>query len=215
MFHKWPGFLGDDVEVLGVNLPGRGRRLREPPYRRMGQLIAALQEAVRPHLDVPYGIFGHSLGATIGFELARALRREGAPLPVHLFASARSAPHLPHQTRPIHHLQQAAFLTALEEEYGVADQALRNPDIAALLYPALQADLEILETRTYMPEEPDPMPITACGALDDRCVSRPALEAWREQTSGQFSLYMYPGDHFYLLRDPAPLLSRLRDTAAR
>lgn len=214
MFHKWSGFLGEDVEILAVNLPGRGTRLRERPYRRMEQLVAGLVEAVRPRLDVPYAIFGHSLGATIGFELIRALRREGAPLPVGLFVSSRVAPQIPHTARPIHHLPQAVFLSALEERYGIVDRTLSDPEMAALLYPSLQADIEILETYTYSPEEPLPLPMTSHGALGDPSVARSALEAWREQTSGPFSIHMFPGDHFYLMRDPAPLLSHLRNAVA-
>lgn len=215
MFHKWSRFFGEDVEVLAVNFPGRGRRFREPPHRRMEHLVASLVEAVRPRLDVPYAVFGHSLGSTIGFELIRALRREGAPLPVGLFVSARIAPQNPHPARAIHHLPQDAFLSSLEERYGIADQTLRDPEMAALLYPSLQADIEILETYTYTPEAPLPLPITTYGALGDTSVARSALEAWREQTSGPFSIQLFPGDHFYLMRDPEPLLSHLRQAVAR
>ncbi|MCK6591966.1 MAG: alpha/beta fold hydrolase [Polyangiaceae bacterium] len=214
VFHKWAAAFGPDVEVLGVQLPGRGMRLREEPHRRIDQLIAALKDAVLPLTDVPYAVFGHSLGSTIGLELARAMRRQNAPLPMHLFVSARTAPQLPPTGEPIHHLPQAAFIAALESRYGIADRALRDPEMAALLYPSLQADIEVLETLKHTPEEPLPIPITAFGALGDPSVKRPALEAWREHTSVRFALHMLEGDHFYLVRDPAPLLAVLRSAVA-
>lgn len=210
LFHPWPPLLDADVEVVAVQLPGRATRRQERPYRRMVHLIPALVEVVRPRLDIPYVIFGHSLGAVVGFELVRALRRAGATLPASLFVSGRVAPQLDRDTRPIHHLPQAAFLRALEDRYGVADRTLRDPEMAAMLYPSLQADMEILETWTYAPDEPLAVPITASGGLRDHLAPRDALDAWREQTVASFALHLFAGDHFYLVNDRAPLLGLVR-----
>lgn len=211
MFHGWPPLLGDDIEVLGAQIPGRGARLRERPYRRMAQLIPALVDAIRPRLDVPYGIFGHSLGAIVAFELVRALRRAGSPLPASLVVSARSAPQLPRKLPPIHPLPRAAFIQALEQRYGMADPMLRDPDMAALLYPPLQADMEMFETWVYEAEAPLPVPLVACVGSRDPTATPETLEAWREQTSERFTLHVVDGDHFYPLRNRAPLLGILRD----
>jgi medium-chain acyl-[acyl-carrier-protein] hydrolase len=214
VFHRWPPLLGDDIEVLAAQLPGRGARLRERPYRRMVELIPALVEVIRPRLDVPYAVFGHSLGAATAFGLVLALRRAGAPLPASLFVSACPAPQLERELRPIHPLPQAAFLQALEERYGIADGTLRDPDLAALLYPALQADMEVLETWAYQAEDPLPVPLTACVGASDLTVTRDALDAWRAQSSESFTLHLLNGDHFYLLSNPPPLVRLLRDALA-
>ena len=209
-FHRWHASLGEDVEVLGAELPGRGARLREPAYRRMPELTAAIAAQVTPRLDVPYAVFGHSLGAAVAFELVRALRRTGAPLPAHIVVSARAAPQLPRTLAPIHALPQAAFLRALSARYGVANSALDDPEMAALLYPPLQADMEIFETWAYAPEAPLATPITACVGSRDPTVTRDGAEAWREQTSAGFTSHVLNGDHFYLLTDPQPLLGIVR-----
>jgi len=209
-FHRWPAPLGDNVEVLAVELPGRGGRLREPPHRRMPDLIAALLPAVTARLDVPYVVFGHSLGAAVAFELVRALRRAGAPEPAHLVVSARYAPHLPRTAPPIHALPQAAFLRALADRYGMANGVLDDPEMAAMLYPPLQADMEIFETWACTAEEPLATPITACGGSRDPTVTRDGVEAWRAHTSVGFASHVLAGDHFYLISDPPPLLRVLR-----
>jgi medium-chain acyl-[acyl-carrier-protein] hydrolase len=209
-FHRWPASLDEDVEVLGTELPGRGSRLREPVYRRMSELVAALVAAVEPRLDVPYALFGHSLGAAVAFELVRALRRAGAPLPAHLVVSARSAPQLPRTLPPLHGLPQAEFFRALSARYGVANGALGNAEMAALLYPPLQADMEIFETWAYQAEAPLATLITACVGSRDPTVTRDGIEAWREQTSAGITCHLLDGDHFYLLADPRPLLGIVR-----
>lgn len=209
-FHRWPAAIGEDVEVLGAELPGRGSRLREPAYRRMADLIAGVAAQVEPRLDVPYAVFGHSLGAAVAFELVRTLRRAGAPSPAHLVVSARYAPQVPRTLPAIHTLPQAAFMRALSARYGVANSALDDPEMAALLYPPLQADLEIFETWAYTEEAPLAVPITACVGSRDPTVTREGAEAWRDQTTAGFACHVLQGDHFYIVTDPQPLLGIVR-----
>ncbi len=213
-FHRWPAPLGEGVEVLGAELPGRGSRMREPAYRRMPELIEGLLPAVRDRVDVPYVLFGHSLGAGIALALAQALRRAGAPSPAHLVVSARTPPQVPRTLPPIHGLPQAAFLRALSARYGMSNGVLDDPEMAALLFPPLQADLEIHETWESPDEEPLATPITACVGSRDPTVTREGIEAWRAQTSGSFASHVLQGDHFYLTTDPQPLLRIVRSVLA-
>jgi surfactin synthase thioesterase subunit len=100
-FYPWARELPADVDLCVVQLPGRENRLGEPALTRMGPLVDGLARAMSPLLGVPYALFGHSMGATVGFELARALRRKGAPGPVRLFTAGRRAPaRSPCCTRP-------------------------------------------------------------------------------------------------------------------
>ena len=58
--------------AVAVRLPGRESRLAEAPFTRMAPLVDALATAIEPHLDRPFAFFGHSMGAVVAFELARA-----------------------------------------------------------------------------------------------------------------------------------------------
>src|SRR5205823_4375590 len=98
------------VEVCAVQLPGRQNRILEEPYTSLAALIAALAAALGPYFDRPFAFFGHSLGALIAFDLARALRRHGQPEPAHLFVSGHRAPQLPSPQAPTYHLPDAEFL---------------------------------------------------------------------------------------------------------
>ena len=77
VYRGWASDLPDFVEVCPVQLPGREGRFREPAFTRLGPLVEALTESLRPCLDRPFAFFGHSLGALVAFELSRRLRREG------------------------------------------------------------------------------------------------------------------------------------------
>src|SRR3954452_18726567 len=63
VFRDWIGALGGSVEVCPVQLPGREGRFREPAFTRLAPLVDSLVESLGPHLDRPFALFGHSLGA--------------------------------------------------------------------------------------------------------------------------------------------------------
>src|SRR5437879_2521509 len=88
-YRAWPASLPADIEVCAIQLPGRAERLREPPLDRVDAMVRGIVEAVKPLLsEAPFAIFGHSLGGLLAFEVGRALRREGGPLPAQVFVSS-------------------------------------------------------------------------------------------------------------------------------
>jgi medium-chain acyl-[acyl-carrier-protein] hydrolase len=75
---------------------------------------------------------------------------------------------------------------------------LENAELMQLLLPVIRADMELCSTYVCDPEPPLPSPITAFGGLEDNVNGRPCLEGWRNYTSGQFALRMFPGGHLFL-----------------
>ncbi|MBE9169281.1 thioesterase [Pleurocapsales cyanobacterium LEGE 06147] len=206
VFRSWSDELSLDVEVYAVQLPGRETRLRESPFTRISPLIETLAQVLLPYLDLPFAFFGHSMGALVSFELARQLRRQKSPSPLHLFVSSRRAPQLPNPYLSIHHLPDTALIEELHRYNGTPQAVLQDPELRSLFLPLLRADLAVIETYIYMSEAPLDCSISAFGGLQDREASRKELAAWRDQTSKTFTLRMFPGDHFFLKRERYALL---------
>lgn len=205
---RWGDRL-EDVEVWGVQLPGHGERFAEDPLTRLGPLIDALSEgAVFP--PGPFAFFGHSLGALVAFELARALRDRGREGPALLFVSALPAPHLPLAGESTEGLDDDALLDALSGAYGaVADELRADPDLRELVLPGLRADLAMVESYRHREAPPLPCPIDAIGGEDD-AIDRAELEGWARHTGAAFATHVLPGGHFYFRPDPDDLLAILR-----
>ena len=200
VYRSWADELPAEVEVCSILLPGREARLREKPYVSMQPLVEGLLQGLGGLLEGGYAFYGHSLGALIAFELARALRRQGRPLPVHLFLSSRRAPHLPDERAPLHNLPDALFVAAVQRRYqGIPPVILQDAELLALFLPTLKADFAVLETYRYETDSSVfEMPFSLYGGATDPTTPPEALEAWRGYTSGKFSVETYPGDHFFL-----------------
>jgi surfactin synthase thioesterase subunit len=194
----WPENLPSSVEVCAVELPARGRRLKEPPITRITPLVESIARALYPYLDKPFAFFGHSMGALISFELARELRREYGLQPAQLFVSGRRAPQIPDRDPPTNSLPEHDFVAELRRLNGTPKEVLEHSELLQFMLPVLRADFEVNETYEYFPEPPLSCPIAALGGLQDKEVTRSDLEGWQKQTKRSFVLRMFPGDHFFL-----------------
>lgn len=197
VFQTWASGLPADVELLPVQLPGREERLGEPAFERIEPLVEATRQALAPHLDVPFAFYGHSMGALVAFELTRALRRRGGPMPARLMVSGRRAPHLPVPRPHLHALPDAEFLAGLRRLQGTDDAVLESSELMALVLPTLRADFAVCETRVHAEEPPLDLPITAFGGVSDREAGFADVAAWRHHTRGGFRSRMFPGHHFF------------------
>jgi medium-chain acyl-[acyl-carrier-protein] hydrolase len=184
--------------------------MKEPAFRSMPDLIDALAVAISPLLDKDYALFGHSLGALIAFELARALRRRGLRQPKRIFAAGRQAPQMPETRAATYQLPQAEFIDELARLNGTPKEVLDHPELMELMIPLLRADFELLGTYEFKSEEPLECPITVYGGFDDLDTPRDALLPWREQTTSGCDLHMFRGDHFFLRSAEQEVLARLR-----
>lgn len=206
IFRNWGEILPDFVEVCPIQLPGRETRIRERPFEQMTALVSALSLALQPYLDKPFAFWGHSMGALIGFELARQLRRERKQGPFHLFVSGRKSPQLSDSATPVHLLPEKEFIRELRKLKGTPEAVLQHAELMQLMLPILRADFTLVETYTYLADEPLECAISAFGGLQDDNVNHTQLEAWHEQTQCGFSLRMFPGDHFYIYENHLWLL---------
>lgn len=204
-FTAWAGEL-PGIEVVAVQPPGRERRIGEPPFDRMEPLVDAAYRALRPLWDRPFAFFGHSTGALVAYLLARRLRTDGGPRPLHLVASGRWAPHLQDPEPPVYALPRDELVAALRRYGGTPDEVLDDRDLMDFLLPLLRADFALGDTYLHREEPPLEVPITAIGGDRDPRVNTEALEAWRGHTTGSFAAHLLPGDHFYLHGDRAAVL---------
>jgi medium-chain acyl-[acyl-carrier-protein] hydrolase len=197
-YHMWLSALPSFVELCPIQMPGRENRIKDTLFTRLPPLVRAIAQSLYPHLDKPFAFFGHSLGAKLAFELTRLLRREQGPEPLHLFVSGHGAPHRPDIELPIHTLPDAEFIREVQRYEGMPQEVLESKELMRYIIPILRADFSVSESYVYTEEPPLRSSITAYGGLRDDKVPRADIEAWREQTTANFELLMFPGGHFFL-----------------
>jgi surfactin synthase thioesterase subunit len=211
VYRLWPHGLPANVEIIALQLPGHGTRLRESPLRRLMDMAELALTEFSPLLDRPFAFFGHSMGALLARELAVRFTAQGQ-LPVHLFVSARGT-HLNRDLPLLHGLSDDEFLTEVDRRYqGIPAQLREQRDILDLLLPALRADVEALETYDRDPCAP-PLKcgISAYGGTRDFSVTPEELAAWQAETVATSRVRLFEGDHFYLETQRALVLADISE----
>jgi medium-chain acyl-[acyl-carrier-protein] hydrolase len=200
-YFSWSRALrGRPVEVRAVQPPGRENRLREAPFTDLHSLVEAIASECAALADRPFAFFGHSMGSLVAFEVTRALRDRGGPVPVHLFVSGANAPDVPRTTEPLYPLSDAdEFVAAVATRYGGLPKAVRdNRELLDVILPVLRADMRITESYVHKPAAPLPIGIAAYTGDADPMVRPELVAGWRAQSTAGFASRVFPGDHFFL-----------------
>lgn len=208
-YAHWLGLGGDDLEIRSVQYPGRETRLRERPPHSIDRLAGPLAEAVAAEPPGPASVFfGHSMGALVAYEVARLLRDQGESGPQQLFAAACAAPGTP-RTRSASLLPDERLLDWLRSSDEASAAALEHPELAALVLPALRADLTAVETYRAAPARPLDCPLTVLTGADDT-LRAAQTAAWRKCTTGEFRQHEFPGGHFFVRSSASELLAFIK-----
>ncbi len=198
-YRLWHKSLPEDVEIFAAQLPGRESRLRETPLPSIHAMVAVLRPAIEAMTDLPYAIFGHSMGALVAFEMVAALEASGVRKPSRLFVSARRSPEEPDPKPPVHALPEAQFLDELQARYGAIPDAVRSePELLELLLPVLRADIRAVETYVPTPGARVRCPVHVYGGVDDTHPFPTQLPRWDRVATSPITVRLFPGDHFYL-----------------
>ncbi|MFE2727629.1 thioesterase II family protein [Kitasatospora sp. NPDC059327] len=188
--------LPGGVEALCVQYPGRQDRRGEPAVTDLEQLADQVADVLEPLAEGPFALFGHSMGATLGFEVVRRLERRGAA-PLALFASARRGPAVLREER-VHLLDDDGLLAEVAALSGTDARLMADQEIRDLLLPAIRADYTAVETYRCAPDARIGCPTVALVGDRDPRVGRDDARAWGRQTEGAFSLEVFDGGHFYV-----------------
>lgn len=210
-YRDWAGLVPDNVEVVAIQLPGREGRFSEPLLNDFDQVVDQLATVWPDHLDLPYAIFGHSMGSLLAFEMTRRLRQLSLPLPVHLFVSGRMAPQLPYE-RDLCNLTDGQLHQVIIGFAGTNGAILANPEIMAMVLPIFKADFRVHESYQYREQMPLDMPMSIFGGEDDPDTSNVLLEEWGKQTNQASQLTILSGGHFFVEYERQALMGHINAT---
>ncbi|WP_198021767.1 type I polyketide synthase [Mesorhizobium sp. WSM3224] len=196
-FRNWPDYLPDDVELICLDLPGRGKRSAETAIRSMDILVPMVIEALQAYSDRPFVFFGHSAGALVAYEIARCLEKAGRPSPFHVVVSAHPSADLPPEQPPMYKYADDKLADVVRTLGIVPKKALANEKLLLdFILPPLRADFELVETYDRNLPTPLKAAITAMGGVKDE-FSANDLEGWHRLTTSRFARIMFDGDHFF------------------
>ena len=198
MFRGWAASLPADIDVIGVQYPGRGIENAGNAVADCRSMVQLLARGIGPMLDLPFYFFGHSNGALISFELARNLDAGQRALHRHHFLSARVPAHVGTGRGRISDLPDREFLQELGRIGGTPGMLLADAALMRRILPRLRADFALGENYTYTDGPLLDCDITSLHGQGDGLVDAEKIPRWSELTRGRAIHHVVQGDHFFL-----------------
>ncbi|MCG8468083.1 MAG: alpha/beta fold hydrolase [Gemmatimonadetes bacterium] len=210
IYRRWLDDLGHSrwLEFIAVQLPGRETRLAEPPHTAADGLADRLATELLPMPDVPYALFGYSMGAVIAYELAIRLVGRGSA-PTALVVAARTPPHYGEAPNGERTLDRETVVSRLQKLHGTPAELMRSPLFDEHFLPTLRADFLLADSHRRPIPQVLPCPVVVAGGLDDPEVPVGRLRGWEAVAGSEFRVALFEGGHFFLHRAHREFISWL------
>jgi len=196
-YQKFAQVAPRKLNIIPYELPGRGARYKEALLTNMENMVDDFLSNMLSRLNTPYVIYGHSMGALLGYMITKKLADNNLKLPKHLFLSGRGGPSVsgnyPHRSS----LPKKEFIKNLQELGGSPDKVLEDNGLMEIFEPILRADFKSIESYQYATAGPLEVSITCLIGTEEATTYEEAL-AWRKETSLSFCIKEFPGKHFFI-----------------
>lgn len=189
----------DGLDPIAVQLPGRESRADEAVATSMSEIVSGILGEMEKVVGTPHIFWGHSFGGIVAFEVLRALRRQGKPLP-RLLLTGTIAPQLIQLWQ-----RRDVLLQSLREDYSpeylmAVSRYVDDADFVRSILPLMRRDAPLLLDYRFSDDDPLDVPITAFAARQDDMVYRDEIAAWKRHAK-EFDLIEVDGDHWFLHRN--------------
>jgi medium-chain acyl-[acyl-carrier-protein] hydrolase len=205
-FRAWR-WLDSFARVVPLELPGRGARMSEPQELDWQVLADGLTDTIAAQVgpavgdpddpDVPYVLFGHSLGALLAFDISHRMIARGRP-PALLAVAGRNGPSVPSSHRPVHRLSDYEFADAMHALGGLPAALLQQPELMRMFLPIIRADLRLAELYIRPDVSRLSIPVVAFAGRQDPMTDAAGMLTWVTETTGVCELVFLDGGHFFL-----------------
>lgn len=190
------------MELVPLEYAGHASRIKENLCASMEKTADDIYKKITEYLHQnyveSYGIFGHSMGCWVLYEIANRLHMNATvPNPKKLFFSANTVPQFPIEDRAAG-LSDSQLWEYVHSQGGIDKELYNNEEFRDFILPVLRNDYVILENYAC-PEVPKRYFMEDMYAIGSRgdIITEKQLMEWGDFAMGEFEIKWFEGDHFY------------------
>ncbi|MDP4098850.1 alpha/beta fold hydrolase [Paenibacillus sp. P96] len=200
MFGSWKENLPDHIQLVPLELAGRGRRFNDPLYPDFEAALHDLHRELLKHRpDQPYALLGHSMGSLLAYELAMRLQEEGGQAPAMLFLGGQKPPHrFSLGPRYSGLSDDELWSILLEGSQTPWDEHQYGDQIRDMYLPILRADLNVCDTYQHIEGRSRYTgPVVIMNGAEDESIQGEQQE-WYELVNAPCHTVTFQGGHYFI-----------------
>jgi medium-chain acyl-[acyl-carrier-protein] hydrolase len=209
VFSEWRSLLPSNIEIVPIELKGRGKKSHEKPYEDVREAASDILEEIKPIILLnPYCFFGQSLGGLIAYEILELIYQNRMPLPFHAFFSAIFPPHINKINNKLHELSDSAFTHQLTKWASLPTVIAKDQDMLKTWLPILKSDYKLLENYHFKPKFLSiPVDFSIIKGKDDHWLSPKEYSEWQRYSNRKIEFHEIQGGHLFIHEQRKHLLT--------
>ncbi|NMR26567.1 thioesterase [Pseudoalteromonas sp. NEC-BIFX-2020_015] len=206
MYQRWGSSLAANINVVGIELSGRGSRFSEPLRTTFSDMVDDIILKLPVEFPARFALFGHSMGGLLAYGVCLKLVQQNRPLPEHLFVSACAAPTHRNNQRFTNLDTHESIIEDLKCLGGTPKEVFEHPDLLDMVVAIFAADIAVCLSFKYQPHPLLKVPVSVLAGDQDSMTEQHYL-AWQDITNSVIDYRIFCGGHFYLQPQQDALLA--------
>ena len=199
--YSYPKFSKNIPHFIVMEYPGRGASINEKLITNIDQLIGNLLPKVIKEIKSgeEYVIYGHSMGALIGYLICHKLQALDMQQPIKLIVSGKKSPSIKRE-KILSHLPNNEFWEEVIKIGGIPDELKNYSDLIDFYAPILKVDFETIENYNYVERTKLNIPIDVYYGTEEEIAEKEIME-WKNESTEEVTITALEGNHFFIFNN--------------
>ena len=196
--YSFQRFSNEINNLIVFEYSGRSSRIREPFIIDIKLLIEDILQKLKTEIgssNEDYIIYGHSMGALVGYLICQQIEELGLKKPQKLVVSGKKAPSVERELK-ISHLGDNEFWQEVVKLGGIPDELRNHPELIEFYTPILKADFSVIENYRYEKKQKLTIPIDVFYGSEEAQVNE--MLGWKEESTEKVTINQMEGNHFFI-----------------
>jgi len=196
--YSFPNFSKNLSNFVVLEYPGRGIRTDENFITDIDLLIEDLLPKVKNEINSSndYIIYGHSMGALIGYLVCHKIKELKIKQPLKLIVSGRKAPSIKKE-EILSDLPDSEFWEEIIKIGGIADEIQNYNELMEFYIPILKADFKTTENYIYTQKGKLNLDIDVFYGNDED-ITEEEIIGWKNESTETVTINVLNGNHFFM-----------------
>lgn len=203
VYSKWEKYLSDSIEIIPIELAGRGRRFKDEFNTCLDEIVADIYNNIKDDIaTTEYALFGHSMGGLLVYEVCRMIISLKQRQPIHIFISASKPPHARREDKAIKYMSDKEIIEELFELDSSNRRLYEDKQRWAKFIPVWKSDCNIVDQYEFQyPIFDLKINMSILGGKSDPFIHFSDLEEWERYTSCKCNIQEFDGGHFFVVKN--------------
>jgi len=203
--------IGDEIELVAIQLPGRSERMFEEAFTDMDALVETIYRQIASTLHEPFAFFGHSMGGVIAYALTKKIEAYSRFRPEFTIISATKPIEMINQNSK-HTLDDEALIEMLKSYKASPEAVLESKELMDMLLPTIRADYKLIETYKAPVGKRLETPLILFNSEED--MSKETICAWQKYFKYDAKYISFEGGHFFIHSQGNKMVNEIKDLVA-